>query len=146
MKPISPESALSRLQALCSRSEQCESHVRQLLMRWQIPSAEADRIVDRLVDDHYIDHSRYAQAYVHDHLMFDHWGPLRIAQALRQMHIDSDIIDHAISHIDHDTVVDALTHVISQRMRSDSDPDRIIRYAMQRGFTYSDISQVIREL
>jgi regulatory protein len=46
-KPISPENALARAAALCSRCEKAESDIRNKLSSWGISPDDADNITQR---------------------------------------------------------------------------------------------------
>ena len=63
-KNISPENALNRLAALCSRSEQAECDLRAKLSSWAIAPNDADRIIARLYEMRFIDLNRYASKAV----------------------------------------------------------------------------------
>ena len=69
--------------AFCSISEHCESEVRERLQKAGVSPDEADRIVDYLYDEQYLDAARYCRAFARDRLRFAHWGRVKIQQALR---------------------------------------------------------------
>ena len=78
--------------ALCSLSEHCESEIREKLRKAAMPASDIEDIVDRLYDEGFLDTARYCRAYARDKLRFDHWGSMKIQQALRLKGLpDADI-------------------------------------------------------
>ena len=54
-KPLTPENALARAAALCSRSEHAEYDIRRKLNEWGITFASANDIIYRLISEKYIE-------------------------------------------------------------------------------------------
>lgn len=143
------DQALSKAASLCGASECCVADIREKLTRWGVPSADAGKIEDYLIDKKYIDELRYARAYVMDKLRFQHWGRVKIGAMLRMKHVCTADIDQAMREIDADQYRDILRQVLESKQRSIKDDDpyirhaKLIRFAMQRGFEISEIEKVI---
>ncbi len=150
-KPMSESAALSRLTGRCALAEYCVADVRRMMSRWQLPEGAEGRIISRLLGERYIDEERYARAFVRDKFRYNHWGLVRIEQELRHRGIDHDIIASALTEIDTDTSIDALRHILQTKRRqvtgrSESDiRAKLIRFALSRGFSYSQINAVMGE-
>ena len=84
MKQISAKDALVRLETLCARSEQSTGEAREKLRRWGILSADAEKIIDSLVDRRFIDNARFARAFARDKIRFSKWGRIKVSQKLRE--------------------------------------------------------------
>ena len=54
-KTLTPPEALHRAAALCSSSEHCITDIREKLSRWGIGELDARTIVERLVQERFID-------------------------------------------------------------------------------------------
>ena len=54
-KTLTPPEALHRAAALCSSSEHCIADIREKLSRWGIGEPDARTIVERLVQERFID-------------------------------------------------------------------------------------------
>ena len=65
-KTLTPPEALHRAAALCSSSEHCIADIREKLSRWGIGEPDARTIVERLVQERFIDEGRYAIAFAKD--------------------------------------------------------------------------------
>ncbi len=139
------DSALSRMAALCSISEHCESEIRQKLQRAALPVEDIDRLIDRLYDEGYLDCARYCRAYASDQLRFAHWGRLKIQQALRMKGLPAKDISEALAELPEEEYRRVLEGVLQQKSRTLSDEDeyirrgKLMRYAAGRGFTPDEI-------
>lgn len=152
-QPITPENALSRAAALCSRCEQAEWDIRKKLKDWSIPQDKADAIIDRLIDEKYLDEQRYATAFARDKFRFDGWGRIKIAFTLKNKHISASAIENALATIDEDDYLQSLKNALSAKLRTIKGKDNIhtkaalVRFAASRGYEpnliYSVLPQII---
>ena len=101
----------------CSGAEHCCSEVKAMLERHKAEPEDITRILKYLVKEGYIDESRYAKAFVHDKVRFAKWGRVKIAQALWQKRIPTDVADAALARIDEDEYMTALKDVVTSRYR-----------------------------
>lgn len=137
--------ALSRMAALCSTSEHCESEIREKLQRADMTESDIQRIVDLLYDEQYLDTQRYCRALAHDKLRFAHWGRLKIQQALRLKGLPDSDIRQALDELPEEEYREALLTLIRQKQRTLPDEDdytqrgKLIRFATGRGFTIDEI-------
>jgi regulatory protein len=139
------EQALSRMAALCSTSEHCESDIRQKLAKAAMPPADIERIVTYLYDNAYLDTARYCNAYASDQLRFAHWGRMKIAQALRIKGLPQTDISEALDLLPEEAYASVLHDLLRQKARTLHDEDeytrraKLMRYAAGRGFTANEI-------
>ena len=99
-KPISPQNALSRLEDLCARSEQCSGEARKKLSGWGIAPTDAERIISSLVERRFIDDSRFCRAFVRDKLYFARWGRRKIQLSLAHKQISRGLDSLALLALD----------------------------------------------
>ena len=150
-KPVTPAIALDRLEALCVAAERCESELRQKLWTWQISSAEADRIMDRLIQGRFVDNERFARSFVRDKYRLSLWGRRKIAAALAVKRIDSSIIRTALEEIDQEEYISLLRSVVASKIRSAKDADtyegrtKIFRSVASRGYEPALIAAAIKD-
>lgn len=154
---ITPEQALARLAALCSRGEQAESDIRNKLQRWGIDPAEADRIIQRLKDNNFLNEERYAHAFVRDKARFNGWGRVKIAHALRQKQVSSSVILQALDEeLDAESSRNTLMHLLQGKARTLTGHEprlaraALLRFAASRGFEadlcYRCVDEVCRTM
>ena len=150
MKQLSTQQALAKLKNLCARGEHSAHEMRQKLRLWGIDAAESQRVIDQLIDERYVDDTRFASLFVRDKLRFNHWGRNKIAQALRMKGISDDIVREALTQVSDDDYADELRKIVESKRRSISsvadEPTRrrkLMAFALQRGFTFDEIKRVI---
>ena len=145
------EQALSRAAALCSRSEHCESQVREKLRQWDLSEDESDRIIEYLYNEKYLDNERFARAFVSDKFRYNQWGRMKIRQALRFLRLPDDAIGQALQEIDDEEYASALRKIIDAKARSlrDDDPRqrqaKLVRHALSRGFEMDLVLRLVEE-
>ena len=145
------EQGLQRAAGLCCQSEHCVADITEKLLRWGVSREDSDRIIDRLIDEKYIDESRYALAYVRDKVRFSHWGRVKIKSMLRMFRISEQDISNAFDSFDEDEYLGVLEGVIESKRKTLPDAEsyasrvKLIRFALQRGFEMHEIAKFISE-
>ena len=78
-QPFTPAQAMNRAAALCARSEQATSDIRDKLFKWGLSGNEVNEILHQLTDQGFLDEARYARAFVKDRFALNGWGRIKIA-------------------------------------------------------------------
>ncbi len=145
-KPKSAQQALQSLMRLCARSEKSSGDALRLMQQWQVPQAERQGVLERLVKDRFIDDGRYAEAYVREKSRLSGWGARKIAMQLHQKGVSQAIIDEALGQLDSNVELPRLVEKLRRKIRTTkytSDYElrgKLMRYALSLGFDY-DIAQ-----
>lgn len=140
MKEMTYEAALDRCEALCSRCEHSTGEIARKLRQWRIAERDAERIIDHLIDERYIDNGRYARAFTLDKLRYNQWGRIKIAQALRMNGVSEAEVRTAFQHIDAEEYAEVLRLVLDRKERQLTDEDeyvrrtKLVRHALSHGF------------
>ena len=140
MKPLTYEQALSRVASLCSGSEHCSSEIGKKLLLWGLSPAQAEKAIDYLTDEKYIDNRRFCRAYCLDKFRYNHWGRIKISQMLRMLELSGSDINEGLEAIPEEEYQEVLLHVLEQKNRQlkDADPyirkGKLVRHALSRGF------------
>ena len=148
-KEITEQEAYLQLAALCAQAEHCQQEMRDKLKRWDIDESVQERIIQRLVNERYIDDERYARAFVKDKIRYNKWGRRKVQQGLWQKHIDADIQQRVLDEIDEKEYLDILRPLLKQKrknIRAASDYElnqKLARFALSRGFTFDIIRQCL---
>ena len=132
----------------CATAEHCYYEVRLKLQQWSANDEQIEHIVVHLQKEHFVDEQRYCNAFVHDKLLYQGWGRMKMRAQLQAKHLSTAAIEQALNEIDRDTYMSVLTRVLATKKRSikSADPqarEKLIRFAMQRGFTYDEINGII---
>lgn len=149
--PLTYENALSRTAALCAKCEQCTPDLLKKLASWGVGASVASKIIAQLIELKFVDDDRFSKAYAHDKLHFSGWGRRKIRQGLWAKRLPSDIIDSACDDFEEEEYSGIALKVIRAKIRSLKEwplsresKIKVIRYAMQRGFEYPLIAELMR--
>lgn len=149
-KEMTEQEAYLQLAALCAQAEHCEQEMRDKMKRWEIDEMAQNRIIQRLVEERYVDNERYARAFVKDKIRYNKWGRRKVQQALWLKRIDNDIQQRILDEIDDKEYLDVLRPLLKQKRKSikaESDyalNQKLVRFALGRGFTFDIIRQCIQ--
>lgn len=144
-KEMSENEARYKAEAYCSMAEHCRAEVMEKLYQWGASPMWTDGILNHLEQEGYIDSLRYAKAFVRDKYRFNQWGRVKIAQSLRQKHLDSSDIVVAMEEIDEEEYFTALEHLLTKKLlgiKAKNTYERngkLIRFAASRGYEMDEI-------
>ena len=137
-----------KAEAYCATAEHCNAEIVTKLQQWGAQSEQIEDILLHLATQRYIDEARYCYAFAHDKVRYQGWGRIKVRAALFAKHLPSSLINQAIADIDENEYFDVLKRVIDAKKRAinSKDPmarEKIIRFCLQRGFTYDEISDLV---
>lgn len=147
MKDFTEEEAFEKMTAWCSMAERCRSEVSEKLQRWSVSYAIINKVIDRLIDGGYIDEERYCRAFIRDKYRLEKWGKQKIAKALYVKRIPQHIFNTQWDVIDNDEYQSILHKLLQSKRKSIHADDekslneKLIRFALSRGYDYNDIRQ-----
>ena len=115
-----------------------------------------DMIISSLKKDGYLSDLRYAAAFARDRASISGWGSAKIRYALAAKGLDRDTVSAALEEIDESRASSRLEKLLETKYRSlasSSDKesvyrlrDRLIRFALGRGYSYDDVLPVVDRL
>lgn len=149
-KEWSPAELKFKAEAYCAAAERCEADVRTKLKQWNCTAATADEIVDFLYSANFLSDERYCAAFVHDKLIFQGWGRVKMEYMLRAKHLPAAAIRVAIDSIDEIEYFRVLSHLLETKRKTlignpVDNTDSIFRFLLQRGFTSNEIARVLNK-
>lgn len=150
----SVERALESLMLTCARAERCISDVKRSLYRWRMNKEDYEPIIARLVREKFVDEERYARAYVRDKMNCASWGRRKIELGLKAKGIPKEIIAEALEQIEPERQADKLELMLYRRLLREREKakgaydlrNRLVRWAMGRGYDYSDIQDILERI
>ncbi len=140
--------SLSRLQKLCSKAEYCRADIYRKALKDLDGDAEAaSKLVDSLVEDRYIDDSRYALAYVREKALLQGWGPVKIRYQLRAKGVPEEAIRAALEDLEPEKTTDRLDRLVAVKARSlQGDPQirlKLLKFILSRGYNYDQADSAV---
>ncbi len=135
---------LSSLQAQCARREYCIGDMRRkALTKLEGDAAVAEELIASLVEDGFIDESRYCAAFVSEKSALTGWGPVKIRRALSLKNIPRETIEAALQETDSAKADAKLEKLLRSKWKSLSDDPqgklKLLRFALSRGYEYEQI-------
>lgn len=148
-KPITAQNALVRLESLCARAEHCSYELLTKLRNWGISGSDAEKIINHLIDNRFLDDQRFANSFVRDRYRFSGYGRRKIALALAAKRVPRDIITNALDEIDEDIYFDNLRHLIGRKASAldlslFDDRNKLYRYGLTRGYESALVAKAIK--
>lgn len=151
-----PEQALEVARWLCSKMERTAQDIRRSLYRWGVREAtDQDKIVEVLVAEKFVDHERYASAYVRSKLSEGRWGACKIAQALKMKGIEAEVVKQALAEcVEPEEMLEKLEADLRKRFVVESPKARspydlrqkLFRRAASRGYEVDDINEILNKI
>ena len=146
---MTEQQILMKLTAMCAHAEHCTYEMQQKMQKWGVEEDVAQRVIDYLHKEHYVDDSRYARLFVKDRIKSNKWGRRKVEQALFLKRIPKEIAKEALDDISDETYLAILRPLLKSKRRSikaSSDYEangKLIRFALGRGFTIDIIKQCL---
>lgn len=131
----------ARAESYCAMAEHCPMELRVKLSQWGADPRQTDTILAHLCADGFIDEVRYCAAFVHDKLLYQGWGRVKMRAALQAKRLPSDAIDRALSGIDEAEYDRILQRVILKK--KSALPEQVVCFCLQRGFTLSEVRRFV---
>ena len=147
-----PEQALTALMRLAARSEKSSGDALRLMQNWGVEPTARQGVLQKLIDNKFIDDRRYAEAYVREKSRLAGWGARKIALQLRIKGVAQDVINEALRQIDDSDVQQRLCDKLRRKIKitkASSDFElrgKLFRYALSQGYDYDQINQAIAQV
>ena len=151
-KEYSFEELLHKAASYCSISEHCISDVDDKLTAWGMTEDKKHKIIDKLIEDDFINEKRYCIAFTKDKFHFNKWGKIKISYSLKQKGLDSKLIDMALKTIDEGEYEEMLAVLLKNKLKTIKweyeyeKMGKLFNFAQSRGFESNVIDRVIRTL
>lgn len=151
-KYLTYEKALSKIEHYCAYQERCHHDVRYKLVSLGIKGEDLEQIISHLVQEKYLDETRYAKAFARGKLRMNAWGWQKIRLALKQKGISPYNLLEAKKEMTHEGYHEILRSVLIKKneqlrhLAAKERKNKIFRYAYGRGFESELISEVLSEL
>ena len=145
------EKVLDRMRCLCSRREYCRSDVmKKALKALDGDRDKAEKVVETLVKEKFIDDLRYSSAFARDKASLAGWGQTKIRYMLSSKGISKEVMTAALGEIDGEKAADKLERLMANKFKSlKDDPQcrlKMLRFALGRGYDYEEASSVLDKL
>lgn len=142
----------ARFSRQCAMTEYAPADIKQKIFRAGLDNGAAERIVDKLTDEGFINEDRYTRAFIHDKFELNHWGRKKIEAALSQKGIRGANVQELLETIDEDKYKAVLADLIKTKNKSistDNNQERfqkLLTFAANRGFELNIAYDVLEKM
>jgi regulatory protein len=135
--------AFIKLSWYCSRAERSIKQAKDKLDHLSLSSDQKDEIIERLLNENYLNTERFASAFCRDKFRFNKWGKRKIKAELSLRHHLTDLEIETglatIDPVDYQEVLESLALKKIASLSTDSSLDaksknKVIQYLINKGF------------
>ena len=122
------------------------------MLLWELTAEEQNRIIQRLIQERFLDELRYAIAFAKDKSKFAKWGRVKVEFELRKKKISEAVISKAVSELKDEDCNRLLTDLLvkkNKQIQARNDYDRrnkLIRYGLGKGYQMDEVIQCLNAL
>lgn len=143
---------MNQLQRFCIHRERCRKEVCDKMRALKVAPSDYETYLKLLEKERFFDEKRFVKAFVHDKFRLNKWGRLKIAQQLRALQINEELIKQALCTIDENEYRDLLIQLIRRyqtglsNKKIDEKKWRTFRYLLSKGFEPALSEEAINNL
>lgn len=149
---MTKEQIISKLTTACARAEHCKDDMIRRMQRWQVDESLQQEVISYLVREKYIDEERYTRFFINDKVKYNRWGRRKVEQALYFKHIPREVYEPLLDEVASEDFEEVLLPLLKNKeknLKYANDYERrmkLLRFALQRGFSYEQADKCISRL
>ena len=146
------DEAHKALEHYCAYQERCHQEVRQKLQGMGMIPIAVDTIINRLIEDNYLNETRFAMAFARGKFKIKKWGKQRITRELKMRDISAYNIKAALEQISDTAYQQTLWELAEKRCAAIKESNvykkkkKLADYLLYRGWESHLVYEVVREL
>ncbi|WP_343695970.1 regulatory protein RecX [Flavobacterium sp.] len=147
-----PKEALQKLERYCAYQERCHDEVVSKLYSLKMTSDEIDSIVVQLIENNFLNETRFACSFARGKHRIKHWGKIRITNELKLRNISSTNINLALKEISPEEYFETFEN-LSQKcwdtileINTLKKRKRFCDYLLRRGYESNLVYEKVKEL
>ncbi|MFV8352000.1 regulatory protein RecX [Flavobacterium sp. XS2P14] len=153
MKDVfSVQEALKKIEHYCAYQERCHDEVVQKLRTMKMDADEIDTIIVKLIQDNFLNESRFACSFARGKHRIKFWGKIRIVNELKFRNIGQYNINLALKEISNEEYLDTFDKISLRNWDSIKETNlqkkrkKFCDYLLRKGFESSLIYDKAKEL
>lgn len=141
-----------KLQHYCSYQDRCHKEVIEKLKTYKIKSSDLNQIVSNLINENFLNESRFSKSFVRGKFNIKNWGKVRIHNELKKRNISAYNISLGMKEINEIEYHKKLDYIFNKKLSSldgintISKKKKIISYLTYRGWERNLIYNKINEI
>ena len=144
--------AQNRLERYCAYQDRCHKEVEQKLTEMRMIPAAKEQIILHLMQNDYLNESRFAQSFARGKFKNKNWGRVRITRELKMRNISAYNIKLAMNEITESDYLAAFNKLAERRFESIRESNKqkkkkkLADYLLYRGWETHLVYDKVREL
>jgi regulatory protein len=146
------ENALEQLTYYCTYRERCHSEVKSKLLEIGARGNIVEEVIAQLITENLLNEERFAKAFAGGKFRVNHWGRIKIKQALHQKRVSDYCIKKGLQEIDEEDYENKLRQLAEKKYDSLKKEQYLKRkfktqqYLMQKGFEPDIVKQIVEQV
>ena len=142
-----------KLKQYCSYQDRCHNEVENKLSKFNLISQAKDQILFNLINEDYLNETRFCKSFVRGKFKIKNWGKRRIIQELKSRKISEFNINKGLSEINEIEYLEKFENLFNKKLSSLENLNRIDKkkkifsYLQYRGWEtnliYEKINQIL---
>ncbi|OOV16908.1 regulatory protein RecX [Flavobacterium sp. LM4] len=144
--------ALQKLEHFCAYQDRCHDEVVTKLHSLKMSSDETDIIIVKLIEDNFLNETRFACSFARGKHRIKNWGKIRIVNELKIRHISTTNINLALKEITPDEYEATFNQVSERFWKNLTETNSLKRrkkfcdYMLRRGYESNLVYDKMKEL
>ena len=141
-----------KLQYYCSYQDRCHKEVTEKLKTFNVKHHESNQIISNLINDNYLNESRFCESFVRGKFKIKNWGKIRIISELKRRNISPYNITLGLKEVEDQDYLNKFEEIFKKKLSSlsnlssDLKKKKIISYLQYRGWESNLIYSKINEI
>ena len=147
-----PEYILTKLRHFCAYQERCIHDVEEKLREWKVGQKHAEKIIEQLIKEDYLDEERFARSFAGGKFRINHWGKTKIIYELERRKVPDLIIQIGLEEIGDEEYAETLKEILQRKNREIKEKDpfkrkqKLVAFGIQKGFHYGLVKDVVGKI
>ena len=134
----------------CAIQDRCISEMQLKLRYWNIDNSYYTQIINKLIEEGFLDEKRFASNYAGGKFRIKGWGKLKIVAGLRARSIQKTLIQQALSTIENDEYSRFLGLLLQKKLSqlggdTSENRQKAAYFAASRGFETGLIASLLHD-
>lgn len=139
-----------KLRAFCNYRDRCHKEVQDKLYEIGVWKADADFVIEQLMEEGLLNEERYARSYVRGHFYNKQWGKAKIRYELKSRYLHDKLIQMALTEIDEEAYASTIDKLIEKKMKNLSGSkwskqQQVAKYLQGKGYHFSDFGSTLKK-
>ena len=151
-KKYTPSQARPKIEKFCAYQERSHLQVKRKLAGLGLHASDADLLMVELMQNNFLNETRFAMAYARGKFNIKHWGRLKIKQGLKREGIGGRLIQEALASLrlaEYQKTLHALAQKKWPFIKAASHREKVAklqRFLLGKGYEYDAIDCVMKEV